>query len=160
MVYRLQFAESTSLRVTMKSFATKHYISIGLLGIATSLLGCTRKVASPPSPSVVYTALPTQRDLAIYSEWIGTTVAFVDAEIHSQVAGYLLSQNYKEGSLVSKGDLLFQVDPRPFQVLVDQARARLDAARGHFDEALAQTKQAEAEIDRAKAIFGKSDLVF
>jgi len=144
--------------ITVKSPATKSYMLIGLLGFIFLFSGCARKAPSRSAASLVYTASPTQRDLSIYSEWIGTTVAFVDAEIHSQVAGYLSSQNYKEGSLVRKGDLLFQVDPRPFHVLVDQANARLDAARGHLDEALAETKQGEAEIDRAKAVSGKSDL--
>jgi multidrug efflux pump subunit AcrA (membrane-fusion protein) len=84
---------------------------------------------SGSEPTEVYVATPIQRDVSIYSEWIGTLVGFVDAQIHSQVTGYLLSQNYKEGSLVKKGDLLFQVDPRPFQALVDQARARVAAPR-------------------------------
>jgi multidrug resistance efflux pump len=137
---------------------TKSYLLIGLLGLASLLPGCAKKTASQSNANVVYTALPIRHDVSIYSEWIGTTVAFVDAEIHSQVTGYLSSQNYKEGSLIRKGDLLFQVDPRPFQVLFDQAKARLDANLAHLDEAMADTKQAEAEIDRAKTVFGKSDL--
>jgi len=106
----------------------------------------------------VYVASPVQRDVSIYSDWIGTTVGFVDAEIHSQVTGYLLSQNYKEGSLVRKGDLLFQVDPRPFQALVDQAKARVEAAKTELTEANAEVDQAKAEIDRAQATLGKTEL--
>jgi membrane fusion protein (multidrug efflux system) len=107
---------------------------------------------------VVYIAAPVQRDVSIYSDWIGTTVGFVDAAIHSQITGYLLSQNYKEGSLVKKGDLLFQVDPRPFQALVDQAKARVDAARAQSSEARAEVEQAKAEVDGAEANLGKSEL--
>ena len=120
--------------------------------------GCARKAASGPEPPVVYIAAPVQRDVSIHSAWIGTTVGYVDAEIHSQVTGYLLSQNYKEGSLVRRGDLLFQVDPRPFQALVDQAKARVDAAKTQLEQARAQVEQAKAEIDRAQANFGKSEL--
>jgi membrane fusion protein (multidrug efflux system) len=69
-----------------------------------------------------------------------------------------LSQNYKEGSLVKKGDLLFQVDPRPFQALVDQARAKVEAAKTQLTEANAEVEQAKAEIDRAQAALGKTEL--
>ena len=82
----LQFTEWTSLRVTMKSPATKQYILIGLPGIVTSLLGCTRKAAPPSNASVVYTALPIRRDLSIYFEWIGTTMACVDADMRLVVS--------------------------------------------------------------------------
>ncbi len=111
-----------------------------------------------PALPEVYIASPVQRDVSIYSEWIGTTVGFVDAEIHSQVTGYLLSQNYKEGSLVKKGDLLFQVDPRPFQALVDQAKARVEAAKTQLTETNAAVDQAKAEIERAQAALGKTEL--
>lgn len=120
--------------------------------------GCARKAMLVPALPEVYIASPVLRDVSIYSEWIGTTVGFVDAEIHSQVTGYLLSQNYKEGSLVKKGDLLFQVDPRPFQALVDQAKARVEAAKTQLTEANAAVDQAKAEIERAQAALGKTDL--
>ncbi|MDE3165757.1 MAG: efflux RND transporter periplasmic adaptor subunit [Acidobacteriota bacterium] len=106
----------------------------------------------------VYVAHPLKQDVSIYSEWIGTTVGYVDAEIHSQVTGYLLSQNYREGSFVRKGDLLFQVDPRPFQAVVDQAKARVEAARAQRNEAEAEVKQAQAEVERAQAALGKTQL--
>ena len=120
--------------------------------------GCARKTAPVSEPAEVYVASPVQRDVSIYSDWIGTTVGFVDAEIHSQVTGYLMSQNYKEGSLVKKGDLLFQVDPRPFQALVDQAKARAEASKTQLTEAKAEVDQAKAEIDRAQAALGKTEL--
>ena len=71
----------------------------------------------------------------MYSQWIGTTVGFIDAEIHSKVTGYLLAQDYREGSLVKVGDLLFEVDPRPFQAVVAQAKADVDAAKAEIDRA-------------------------
>jgi RND family efflux transporter MFP subunit len=120
--------------------------------------GCARKAKSRVEAPVVYVASPVQRDVPIYADWIGTMVGFVDAEIHSQVTGYLLSQNYKEGSVVKKGDLLFQVDPRPFQALADQAKARVDVAKTQLAEARAAVEQAKADIDRAQAALGKSEL--
>src|SRR5260370_35819998 len=118
--------------------AINRCLLVSLLGLSIWSVGCFRKAASVSKAPVVYIASPLQRDLSIYSDWIGTMVGFVDAQIHSQVTGYLLSQNYKEGSLFKKGDLLFQVDPRPFQALVDQARARLEAAKPQLTEANAQ----------------------
>jgi membrane fusion protein (multidrug efflux system) len=120
--------------------------------------GCARKAAVGSEPPEVFVASPVQRDVSIYSEWIGTTVGFVDAEIHSQITGYLLSQDYKEGSLVKKGDLLFQVDPRPFQALVDQAKARVEAAKTQLTEMDAAVDQAKAGIERAQAALGKTEL--
>jgi membrane fusion protein (multidrug efflux system) len=64
-------------------------------------------------------------NVPIFEEWIGTLDGFVDAQIRAQVTGYLLTQNYAEGSEVKKGDLLFQIDPRPFQAALDQAKAKL-----------------------------------
>lgn len=134
-------------------------IACGLLAcLAIGEIGCGRK----PSPNVenteVHVAPPHQRDVSIYSEWIGTTIGYVDAEIHSQVTGYLLSQNYKEGSLVKKGDPLFQVDPRPFQAVVDQAKAKVEAAKALLSEAEADVRRTQAEVERARAALGKTEL--
>ena len=87
----------------------------------------------------------------MYSQWIGTTVGFIDAEIHSKVTGYLMKQDYQEGSLVKTGDLLFEVDPRPFQAIVDQADAQLNVAKAQLTQAKADVDAAKAEIDRAEA---------
>jgi RND family efflux transporter MFP subunit len=94
----------------------------------------------------------------VYSQWIGTTVGFIDAEIHSKVTGYLLAQDYKEGSLVKIGDLLFEVDPRPFQAVVDQANAQLNVANAGLTQAKADVDAAKAEIDRAEAAQLKTEL--
>jgi membrane fusion protein (multidrug efflux system) len=86
--------------------------------------GCKKKLAPPPPPEVqVITLTPT--NIPIIEEWIGTLDGFVNAQIRAQVTGYLLTQNYAEGSEVKKGDLLFQIDPRPFRAALDQAQAKL-----------------------------------
>ena len=87
--------------------------------------GCKKKPVMPPPPpeAQVITLAPT--NVPIFEEWIGTLDGFVNAQIHAQVTGYLLTQNYAEGSAVKKGDLLFQIDPRPFQAALGQAQAKL-----------------------------------
>jgi membrane fusion protein (multidrug efflux system) len=86
--------------------------------------GCTKHSASPSTPEVqVVTAAPA--NVPIFEEWIGTLDGFVNAQIHAQVTGYLRTQNYAEGNEVKKGDLLFQIDPRPFEAALHQAEAKL-----------------------------------
>ena len=85
--------------------------------------GCKKKSAPPPPEVQVITLAPT--NVPIFEEWIGTLDGFVNAQIRAQVTGYLLAQNYAEGSEVKKGDLLFHIDPRPFQAALDQAQAKL-----------------------------------
>jgi len=86
--------------------------------------GCKKKLAPPPPPDVQVIILAAT-NVPVFEEWIGTLDGFVNAQIHAQVTGYLLAQNYREGSEVKKGDLLFQIDPRPFQAELDQALAKL-----------------------------------
>lgn len=82
---------------------------------------CAPRVATAPKPLEVLVASVQQKDVPLYREWIGTVDGFVNAEIKAQVSGYLVKQEYTEGSFVRKGQLLFQIDPRPFQAELDQA---------------------------------------
>jgi membrane fusion protein (multidrug efflux system) len=124
--------------------------------IFLSSVGCAHKAKTQLTE--VEVAEPVRRDVPVYSEWIGTTVGFIDAQIHSKITGYLLAQDYKEGSLVSTGDLLFEVDPRPFQAIVDQANAQLNVANAELIQARADVDAAKAEIDRAEAAQVKTQL--
>ena len=96
--------------------------------------------ASPGSGGVPV----VQKDVPIYGEWIGTLTGQVNADIRAQVTGYLLTRNYQEGSYVRKGQLLFEIDPRPFQ-------AALDQAKGQLAQAQAQLAQYEAQLTTAEA---------
>jgi membrane fusion protein, multidrug efflux system len=87
--------------------------------------GCKKKKPPPPQPTVVQVVTVQAHDVPIYKEWIGTLAEQVGATIRAQVSGYLLTQDYAEGNQVEKGALLFQIDPRPFQALLEQARAKL-----------------------------------
>ena len=79
---------------------------------------------------MVEVATVKQADVPIYHEWVGTLDGLVNATIRAQVTGYLIAQDYREGDPVKKGDLLFEIDPRPFQAVLDQAKGELAAGRG------------------------------
>ena len=124
-----------------------------MLGGARS--GRTAPPASPPEVEVVRVE---QRDVPIYSEWIGTLDGMDNAEIKAQVAGYLLSKNYVEGSFVKKGQLLFEIDPRPFQASLDQAKGDLAKAEAQLSQANGQLSQSQAQLAQAEANQGKTQL--
>ena len=104
-----------------------------------------------PLPPIVEVAPVEQKDTPIYGEWIGTLTGQVNADIKAQVTGYLLTQKYNEGAYVTKGQLLFEIDPRPFQ-------AALDQAKGQLAQAEAQLGQEEARLATAEANQLKSQL--
>ena len=102
------------------------------------------KPAVHASLPVVEVAQVEQREVPVYGEWIGTLAGQVNADIKAQVTGYLLTRNYKEGSYVTKGQLLFQIDPRPFQAALDQAKGQLAQAQAQLVQDQAQLATAEA----------------
>jgi membrane fusion protein (multidrug efflux system) len=118
-----------------------------------TVTGCGRgsHVAAAPRPLEVFVADVQQKDVALYREWIGTVDGLVNAEIKAQVSGYLVKQAYTEGSFVRHGQLLFQIDPRPFQAELDQAEGRFAQSQGQLAQARAQLAQAEAEVAVAEA---------
>jgi membrane fusion protein (multidrug efflux system) len=117
------------------------------------ILGSRSDKTAQAAPSVpqVEVVQVEQRDVPIYSEWIGTTDGMVNADIKAQVTGYLLRQDYNEGSLVKKGQLLFEIDPRPFQATVDQAKGQLAQYQGQLEQANSQVTQAEAQLAQANS---------
>lgn len=105
-----------------------------LILLALTLVHCKGETASaPPAPvRQVEVAEVIQKDVPIFSEWIGTTDGLVNAEIRSQVTGFLLTRNYREGGAVKKGDILFQIDPRKFQAALGQAAGDLKRAQAQL----------------------------
>ena len=97
--------------------------------------------AAPPPPAEVEVAAVSQKDVPIYSEWVATLDGYVNAQISPQVSGYIVEQNYKEGSFVQKGQTLFRIDPRPFQAILDQAKAQLAQTE-------AQLGKTQLDVDR------------
>lgn len=108
------------------------------------LAGCNKMALPPAGPPAVEVVEVVQKDVPITKEWVATLDGFVNAQIRAQVSGILLKQNYTNGAFVKKGEPLFQIDPRPFQ-------ASLDQARGNFE-------QANANLQRAQAQYGKTQL--
>src|ERR1700751_3168962 len=104
-------------------------------------LGCSNgnaRAAAPPPPPVVEVAPVIQKDVPVQGEWVGTLEGYVNAQIQTQVSGYLIRQDYHEGAFVNKGEVLFEIDPRPFQAVLDQAKGQL---------AQAEARMANAEIN-------------
>jgi membrane fusion protein (multidrug efflux system) len=156
------------------------------LAAAALLLGAfsCRKAAAPPAPTpaAVEVAPVVATDVPVVKEWIGTLDGYVNAEIRPQVEGYLLRQDYREGSFVKRGAVLFEIDPRQFQASLDQmrgelarnqaalARAKLDVQRftplvsekavsqQELDNALSAERQAQANVDAARANVERAQL--
>ena len=128
-----------------------------LAGAAAALIlgagliaGCSKKAAPagppPPLPVTVVEVQPTE--VPITGEWVGTLDGFVNAQIQPQANGYLIKQNYREGALVQKGQVLFEIDPRPFQAALDQALGQLAQAKGQVLQTQAQLGLAVINVNR------------
>ena len=117
---------------------------VGLLISVAVTAGCSRKPAqvAPNAPEVLVTTVQP-RDVPRILERVATLDGFINANINAQVSGYIISRDYKEGSVVKKGDLLFRIDSRPFDAALAQAKANL---------AKAQATQAKADADEKRAI--------
>jgi RND family efflux transporter MFP subunit len=129
------------------------WAAVVFIAAALTWASCTRATSAAGAlpPPVVEVAPVEQRDVPVYREWIGTLDGLVNAAIRAQVTGYLHAQNYSEGSFVKKGQLLFEIDPRPFQDAVDQAQGQLAQANGQLAQAKAQLVQAQAQLTSAEA---------
>jgi RND family efflux transporter MFP subunit len=118
------------------------FLALLLLLASSVLSGCqSQKASGPPPPVEVEVVSVVQKDVPIYGEWVATLDGYVNAQIQPQVTGYIVDQTYKEGSFVRKGQILFQIDTRPFQALLDQAKAQLAQAQ-------AQLGKTQLDVDR------------
>jgi len=159
----------------------------GVLFVAAALIigvaGCNKAAPpSPPAPPEVQVMTVALQDVPIYQEWIGSLDGSTNAQIRAQVSGYLVAQKYQEGSLVKKGDVLFQIDKRVFQAAIDQAKAQLDVLQAQLgkteldvkrltplakenavsqeelDDAIQANLAAKASVEAAKATTAQSQL--
>src|SRR5437879_1247063 len=137
------------------------------LGIGLAVLtGCARAPSGAPeaAPTPVTVSRPLERYVTDYADFTARTAAVDSVEVRAHVWGYLDKVNFKEGALVEKGDVLFELDPRPYQALLNQAQAKVeqDKAQLTFDEAeyqrnlkLARTgSAARSDLDKSAAARG------
>jgi membrane fusion protein (multidrug efflux system) len=152
-----------------------------LLGALAALgTACSRQEKAPPPAPAVETAKVITKDVPVYSEWVGTTDGLVNATIRAQVTGYLVKQNYREGAFVKEGEVLFEIDPRPFKAVLEEAEgvlarhearwinAKADLARisplaaanalskKDLDAAVAAEGSAQADVQAGRAAVDKA----
>jgi len=137
----------------------KRYLLIGgVLGLVVvalifgSVRPYKRALGAPPGALDVEVAQVQKADIPIYAEWIGTLDGLVNADVRAQVTGYLLKQGYQEGAFVQQGQLLFQIDPRPFQAALDQAKGQLAQAQAALANAQAVQRRTELDVQRYKPL--------
>jgi membrane fusion protein (multidrug efflux system) len=154
-----------------------------LLGIVSIVVSACAKEAPPaaPPPTEVQVTTPLQRDVPVTMELVGQAVGFQDVEIRARVEGFLESMNFTEGSLVTKGQVLYQIDPKPLKATLANAKAnqataqaRLEKAANdvqrltplakqqavsqqELDNAIAQKDAAAAQVDANKAAVEKAE---
>jgi membrane fusion protein (multidrug efflux system) len=104
--------------------------------------------SQPPVLPDVEVLQVQQEDVPIIHEWIGTLDGLVNADVRAQVTGYLLIQGYQEGAFVKKGQLLFEIDPRPFQAALDQAQGQLAQSKAMLANAEAVQRRTELDVER------------
>lgn len=149
---------------------------------AVWLPDCGEKQAERAAPPVVVVANVLQQDVPVYQEYVGTTDGLVNAKVRAEVEGYLIRQNYQEGSYVKKGQVLFEIDPRPFQAALEQAKGQLAQTRGNYytakttlekalplaklkavskqdrDNAIGQEQAARAAVDASQAAVRRAEI--
>ncbi|HEX8984604.1 MAG TPA: efflux RND transporter periplasmic adaptor subunit [Bryobacteraceae bacterium] len=133
-----------------KRIARSFPAAAALLMLATS--GCRPQAAPaaagrPPVQEVTVTAV-AQQDVPVSGEWVATLDGYVNAQIQPQVSGYLIRQLYHEGAFVREGQVLFEIDPRPFQAVLDEATGRQAQAKGQLAQAVAQLELAQINVRR------------
>jgi len=119
-----------------------------VVGVFVEVLRPKHVAGGPPPTPDVQVVQVEQKDVPIYGEWIGTLDGYTNADVRAQVAGYLVKQGYQEGAFVKAGQLLFQIDPRPFQAALDQSEGQLAQARAQLANAKAVQKRTELDVNR------------
>jgi len=176
--------EGTAVSTTelTPGWRTGSRIFLLLCFVAALFIGCGQKEAPPPAAPEVEIAPVIQQDVPLYTEWIATLDGYINAQIQPQVTGYLWKQNYQEGTVVQKGQVLFEIDPRPFDTALQQTKGqlaeaeaqlgktRLDVARdtplakesaipqAQLDNDIQANQAAEAMVAAAKAQVAQAEL--
>jgi membrane fusion protein, multidrug efflux system len=129
---------------------------VGLSVLALAACGGGERSTKGAAPAAAMGPVPVsvvnvqREDVPLTGQWVATLDGMVNAQIQPQVSGNLIRQNYREGTVVKKGQVLFQIDPRPFQAAVDQAQGQVEQAKGQVSQAQGQVAQAEAQLTLAR----------
>jgi RND family efflux transporter MFP subunit len=123
-------------------------ICLIVVGVFVEVLRPKHVAGGGPGTPDVQVVQVEQKDVPIYGEWIGTLDGYTNADVRAQVAGYLVKQGYQEGAFVKAGQLLFQIDPRPFQAALDQAQGQLAQATAQLANAKAVHRRTELDVNR------------
>jgi RND family efflux transporter MFP subunit len=122
-----------SMLVWLRRF---QHVRLSAFSAASLLLltACAKRQGGPTNaaPTQVSVATVEQRDVPLYGDWVATLDGYVNAQIQPQVSGYLIKQDYREGSVVQSGQVLFEIDPRPFQATLDQSEGQLAQAQAQL----------------------------
>ena len=127
------------------SLAGRRVLASGLMFLS---IACGKAPPPKPPPPEVEVVQVQQKDVPVWSEWIGTMDGLVNAQIKPQVTGYLLRQTYTDGAFVKKGQLLFEIDPRTFQAALDQAKGKLANSEGQLATARANQAKTQNDVNR------------
>jgi RND family efflux transporter MFP subunit len=135
-----------------KSLNCRTFSLVSLTSLVLFAAGCDSTKAAPsPPPVPVEVATVVQQDTPIYSEWVATLDGYINAQIQPHVTGYIVRQNYKEGAVVRQGDVLFEIDPRPFKAALDQAKAQLAQSEAQLGKARLDVER-DTPLAQARAI--------
>jgi membrane fusion protein (multidrug efflux system) len=135
-----------------KSLNCRTFSLVSLTSLVLFAAGCDSTKAAPsPPPVPVEVATVVQQDTPIYSEWVATLDGYINAQIQPHVTGYIIRQNYKDGAVVRQGDVLFEIDPRPFKAALDQAKAQLAQSEAQLGKARLDVER-DTPLAQARAI--------
>lgn len=129
-----------------RNFCVSIAACVGIL-ISASCGGKSQSASAPPPPNVGVVRV-VEKSIPIYGTWVATLEGFVTANIQPQVTGYLIKQDFREGSFVGKDQILFEIDPRPFEAALAQAKGQLAQAQAQLGQAKAQLGLAIINVRR------------
>ena len=146
----------------MKTHSHLSMFSVLVVTFGLALAGCKRQppaLAATPPP-VVMVSPPVQREVTDYYEYTARTAAVTAVEVRARVSGYLVKVNFQEGVVVKKGDLLFQIDPRPFQAVLDEAKGQVAQWEAKLARAEANVPYEQlCEMEEINPYFPETDIV-
>jgi RND family efflux transporter MFP subunit len=147
----MQMSTTVSTIVNLQ-YSKLGFTAVLLLSLMAAACGRSNVHAAAPPPAPEVRVAPViQQDVPVYTEWVATLDGYVNAEIRPQVSGYIIKQAYKEGSLVRKGQVLFEIDPRPFQAALDRANGDLAQAQAQLGKSALDVKR-DTPLAEARAI--------